>query len=150
MQHAIESQPAMQVLMLGLGSEILAVDAGMVREIIDPVPATRVAGARSFLPSIINVRGNIIPQADLRVRFGMPPSEDTGDTRIVVLELELEGDPVVVGIIADKVYEVTEISAAETQATPKVGVQWRPEFVRCMAKWRDQFVIVPDLERILN
>jgi purine-binding chemotaxis protein CheW len=61
---------AMQVVMVGLGDEKFALDAGLVREIIDPIPATRVAGARSFVPSVINVRGNVIPLADLRIRFG--------------------------------------------------------------------------------
>jgi purine-binding chemotaxis protein CheW len=139
-----------QVLMIGVGGEIFAIDAGCVREIIDPVPTTRVAGARAHLPCVINVRGNVIPLADLRVRFAMPRQEATGDTRIVVLEVEIDGDPVTVGMIADKVHEVTEISRAETQPTPRVGMSWRPEFIRFITKWKDEFVIAPDLERILS
>jgi purine-binding chemotaxis protein CheW len=81
---------AMQVVMIGLGEEKFALDAGQVREIIDPVPVTKVAGARSFVPSVINVRGNVIPLADLRIRFGMPQLADTADTRIVVIEIELD------------------------------------------------------------
>jgi purine-binding chemotaxis protein CheW len=96
------------------------------------------------------VRGNVIPIADLRIRFGMPERSDTSDTRIVVLEIELDGDPVTVGIIADKVYEVTEISCANPQPTPRVGMQLRPEFVRFIAKWNEEFVTVPDLERIFH
>ncbi len=79
---------AMQVVMIGLGEEKFALDAGLVREIIDPVPVTKVAGARAFVPSVINVRGNVIPLADLRIRFGMPQLDDSADTRIVVIELE--------------------------------------------------------------
>jgi purine-binding chemotaxis protein CheW len=139
-----------QVLMIGLGNEIFAIEAGMVSEIIDPVPATRVAGARTFLPALINVRGNVIPLADLRLRFGMPKRAATADTRIVVVEIEIEGDPVALGIIADKVYEVTEISTVGTQQTPRLGSHWRPEFIRFVTKWNDEFVIVPDFEKILN
>lgn len=139
-----------QVLMIGVGGEIFAIDAGCVREIIDPVPTTRVAGARAYLPCVINVRGNVIPLADLRVRFAMPHLEASGDTRIVVLDIELDGDPVTVGMIADKVHEVTEISRGQTQPTPRVGMNWRPEFIRFITKWKNEFVIVPDLERILS
>ncbi|MGJ4993090.1 chemotaxis protein CheW [Bradyrhizobium sp. HKCCYLS3077] len=141
---------AVQVVMIGLGDEKFALDAAIVREIIDPVPATQVAGARPFVPSIINVRGNIVPLADLRLRFGMPVTEVSGDTRIVVIEVPVEDEPVMVGVIADKVYEVTEIFHADTQQTPRVGVNWKPEFIRCITKWRDEFVIVPNMERILN
>lgn len=141
---------AMQVVMIGLGEEKFALDAGLVREIIDPVPVTRVAGARAFVPSVINVRGNVIPLADLRIRFGMPQLEDSADTRIVVIEIELDNEPVLVGVTADKVYEVTEISQTDVQQTPRVGMHWKPEFIRFIAKWREEFVIVPNMERILN
>ncbi|MDA9487995.1 chemotaxis protein CheW [Bradyrhizobium sp. CCBAU 11361] len=141
---------AMQVVMIGLGEEKFALDAGLVREIIDPVPVTKVAGARAFVPSVINVRGNVIPLADLRIRFGMPQLDNSADTRIVVIELELDGEPVLVGVTADKVYEVTEISQTDVQQTPRVGMHWKPEFIRFIAKWREEFIIVPNMERILN
>jgi purine-binding chemotaxis protein CheW len=141
---------AIQVVMIGLGDEKFALDAGMVREIIDPVPVTRVAGAKAFVPSVINVRGNVIPLADLRIRFGMPVTENSAETRIVVVELNIDGEPVLVGITADKVYEVSEISRTNVQQTPRVGMHWRPEFIRFITKWREEFVIVPNMERILN
>ncbi|MBR0954337.1 chemotaxis protein CheW [Bradyrhizobium canariense] len=150
MQTGEHQTGAMQVVMIGLGEEKFALDAGLVREIIDPVPVTKVAGARSFVPSVINVRGNVIPLADLRIRFGMPQLDDSADTRIVVIELELDGEPVLVGLTADKVYEVTEISQTDVQQTPRVGMHWKPEFIRFIAKWREEFVIVPNMERILN
>ena len=141
---------AIQVVMIGLGDEKFALDAGLVREIIDPVPVTRVAGAKSFVPSVINVRGNVIPLADLRIRFGMPVSDDSADTRIVVIEVEIDNEPVMVGLTADKVYEVTEILHVDVQPTPRVGMHWKPEFIRFITKWREEFVIVPNMERILN
>jgi purine-binding chemotaxis protein CheW len=149
-QGAASSDGAMQVVMIGLGDEKFALDAGMVREIIDPVPVTRVAGAKAFVPSVINVRGNVIPLADLRIRFGMPVTENSADTRIVVVELAIDGEPVLAGITADKVYEVSEISRTSVQQTPRVGMHWRPEFIRFITKWREEFVIVPNMERILN
>ncbi|MEZ2144617.1 chemotaxis protein CheW [Bradyrhizobium sp. DN5] len=141
---------AMQVVMIGLGEEKFALDAGLVREIIDPIPATKVAGARAFVGSVINVRGNVIPLADLRIRFGMPLVENSADTRIVVIEIEIDNEPVLVGVTADKVYEVTDISQAHVQQTPRVGMHWKPEFIRFITKWREEFVIVPNMERILN
>lgn len=140
----------LQVLMVGLGNEIFAVETDMVREIIDPVPVTRVAGARAFLPALINVRGNVIPLADLRIRFGMPQTDATADTRIVVVEVEIDGDPVTLGMLADKVYEVTEVSTKNAQQTPRLGSHWRPEFIRFITKWNDEFVIVPEMSRILG
>ncbi|WP_257170205.1 chemotaxis protein CheW [Bradyrhizobium sp. SRS-191] len=148
--HAADDGQTIQVVMIGLGDEKFALDAAIVREIIDPVPATKVAGAKPFVHSIINVRGNIVPLADLRLRFGMPLTEASTDTRVVVIEIPIDNEPVFVGLTADKVYEVTEISRSDTQQTPRVGVSWKPEFIRFIAKWRDEFVIVPNMERILH
>lgn len=148
--NAVHQDGSIQVVMIGLGEEKFALDAGMVREIIDPVPATNVAGAKSFVPSVINVRGNVIPLADLRIRLGMPVTEATADTRIVVIEIDIDNEPVLVGLTADRVYEVTEISRSDVQPTPRVGMHLKPEFLRFITKWREEFVIVPNMERILN
>ena len=91
-----------------------------------------------------------IAVADLRIRFGMPMTGDTTDTRIVVIEISIDNEPVLVGLTADKVFEVTEISQTDVQQTPRVGMHWKPEYIRFITKWREEFVIVPNMERILN
>lgn len=145
------SSHALEVLTLGLGDEVFAVEAGHVREILDLVPVTAVPNAKPFARGLINVRGNIVPLADLRVVFGMDTAAGpTPDTRIVVLEVVLDGEPAIVGILADKVYEVTEIAASALEATPRIGMRWRPEFIRGIGKRADGFVILPDLGRVLS
>ena len=139
-----------QVVMFRIGTESFALEAGMVREIIDPIPATRVAGARAHVDRIVNVRGNVVPLADIRGRFGMPAAADSPDTRFLVLEVAVAGDPVVVALVADKVFAVTEVDPADCEAVPPVGTTWRPEYIRAIVKAGDDFIIVPDLEQILN
>ena len=139
-----------QVLMLGLAGEMFALDARQVREILDPIPVTRVPGAQPYVASVLNVRGKVIPLADLRVRFGMPPASITPDSRFIVLEIELAGEPTTIGIVADKVYEVTDLDTSTLQKAPPIGMRWRPEFIAAIAKWKDEFIIVPNMKQILN
>jgi purine-binding chemotaxis protein CheW len=141
---------ALEVLTLELEGEIFAVEALHVREILDLVPITDVPGGPPFVSGLINVRGKVVPLADLRVRFGMEQKPPTVDTRIVVLELELDGEPVIVGIRADKVHEVVEVAASDLQEAPKVGMRWRPEFVRCIGKRGDDFMVVLDIARVFS
>lgn len=140
----------LQVLMLGIGDETLAIETRAVREIIDPVPTTPVPGARPFVPGLVNVRGNIIPLVDLHIRFGLTRTADTKDTRIVVLQTMLGDDEVVLGVVADRVHEVTTLSITSSQQTPRLGARWRPELIRFVAKWNDDFVVVPDLEALFT
>ena len=144
-----EIEDGAQVLMLGLAGEVLAIDARQVREILDPIPVTRVPGAKPYLASLLNVRGKIIPLADLRLRFGAPPAPITPETRFVVIEIDLDGDLTTIGVIADKVYEVTELDGSTRQKTPPVGMHWRPEFLAGIAKWKDEFIVLPDMTKIL-
>lgn len=152
MMASVSGQSTTRVVMLGLGDELFAVDAAAVREILDPVPVTRVPGARDFAPGVINVRGSVIPLADLRVRFGMTAAAATADTRFLVLEIAMEGDPspMVAGIVADKVYEVTEIEIPSPDATPRVGMSWPADMVAGIALWKGDFVVVPNFTAILN
>jgi purine-binding chemotaxis protein CheW len=144
------SSDATDVLTLGIGGETFAIEATAVREILDMVPVTAVPGARPFVGGVVNVRGRIVPLADLRLRFGMPVTPPTADTRIIVLELDLEGEALPVGILADRVHEVTQIVPAEMEAAPRIGMRWRPEFIRGVGMHGDRLVVLPDLSRILH
>src|SRR6185312_9087632 len=83
-------------------------------------------------------------------KFGMPQKPTTIDTRIVVIEVEIDGDATTVGLLADKVYEITEIAAAALAETPRIGMRWRPEFIRCIGKRGSDFVVVLDIARMLS
>jgi two-component system chemotaxis sensor kinase CheA len=106
---------------LRLQDEMFAIAAGGVREILDLVPITDVPNAPPFAAGLINVRGSVVPLTDPRVMFGMDRSPPDADTRIVVMEVAIEGEPTIVGILAHKVHDVTEIEAAAIQEAPRHG-----------------------------
>jgi len=140
---------ALQVLTFDLQGETFALDAGVVREVIDLAPETRVPGAAPFVDAVINFRGRVIPLADLRMAFGMKRGEPTVDSRIVVIEFETKGgDATLVGLRADKVHEVTLLPLADTEGPPTVGLRWRTDFIRCLAKRGGELVVVPDLAQV--
>ncbi|MGV3574079.1 MAG: chemotaxis protein CheW [Devosia sp.] len=145
-----ENQEYMTALTIRLEDELFAVEASRVREILDLVPITEVPSARAFVGGLINVRGRVVPLADLRVMFGMERPEPDEDTRIVVMEVDIDGEPTIAGILADKVHDVTDIEAASIEEAPKVGMRWRPEFVKGIGKRNGGFIIIPDMERIFE
>ena len=141
---------AMTALTIRLDDELFAVEAGRVREILDLVPITEVPNAPEFVGGLINVRGRVVPLADLRVMFGMNRAEPDEDTRIVVMEVDMDGEPTIVGILADKVHDVTDIEAASIEDAPRVGMRWRPEFIKGIGKRNGGFIIIPNMERIFE
>jgi purine-binding chemotaxis protein CheW len=141
---------ALQVLTLALHGETFALDALQVREILDPVPVTEVPGAPRALGGLINVRGKVVPLLDLCLKLGMPPSPTTIDTRFIVVDVPVGGSPTIVGVRADRVYDMTELAAEAQEDAPKIGTRVRSSFVRCIGKRAREFLIVLDLEAILR
>ncbi|KPH66300.1 MULTISPECIES: chemotaxis protein CheW [Novosphingobium] len=140
----------LEVLTFNLGEETFALEATLVREILDLLPETRVPGAAPLLGSVVNFRGKIIPIADLRLAFAMPAAEATVDSRIVVIETEAEGETFQIGIRTDKVHEVTTLRQSASESPPAVGLRWRRDFVRELVRRQDGVVVLPDLAAIFR
>jgi purine-binding chemotaxis protein CheW len=149
MKTSTMDQP-LEVLTMDLQGQIFALEAAQVREILDLVPVTEVPGSQPFINGLINVRGKVVPVADLRLKFGMEQTPDTIDTRIVVMEIEIDRIPTIVGIRADKVHEVTELAPSALADVPRVGMRWRPDYIRFIGKRGTDFIVIPDMVRILS
>lgn len=135
----------LEVLTFGLGGETFALEAGIVREILDMMPVTMVPGADPLAASVINFRGRIVPLADLRGSFGMEAHANTADSRIIVIELDVNGDPFLIGLTADRVNEVTVLHASDAEDVPVIGMRWPRENVRCLVRREGDVVVLPDL-----
>ncbi|GGL11046.1 chemotaxis protein CheW [Caulobacter rhizosphaerae] len=139
---------AIEALTFDLRGETFALEASLVREVLDLLPETGVPGAPPFVGAVINFRGRVIPLVDLRLAFDMDAAEPTIDSRIVVIEHELDGEPALIGLRADKVHEVTTIDRAVTEEVPRVGLRWRSDFIRLLARRDGDVIVIPDLEQI--
>jgi purine-binding chemotaxis protein CheW len=99
---------------------------------------------------VVNVRGKAIPVVDLRLRFGLAKTTDTVHSRIVVMELELDGEPTVLGGIADSVHEVIELEPAAINDPPRIAMRWRTEFIQGMGRRGDEFIIILDVNAVFS
>ena len=122
----------------------------LLREILEMVPVPRVPQAGTFATGLINVRGVVVPLADLRVALRIPRSTATEDTRILVLDVRTEDGKATVAILADQVDEVTSMNTAEIGDVPPVGSPWPPEFVLGVGQLKGDFVTFPDLDSIFK
>ena len=110
-----------QYITFKLGDELFAINVAQVREVLELPLITKVPTAPGYMRGVVNVRGKAIPVVDLRLKFGLPSTPDTINSRIVVLELELDGETTVVGGIADSVHEVIELEADQINPPPRIA-----------------------------
>jgi purine-binding chemotaxis protein CheW len=139
---------AAQYVTLGIDREIFAVPVDAVQEILDMREVTHLPHAPAYLLGIIDVRGRSVPVIDLRLKLGLPSVPATTDTRILVLDVSIEDRAAVVGLVADQVFEVTGLDAAQVEAPPDIGVRWRSDYIAGVGRRREAFVIVFDVARL--
>jgi purine-binding chemotaxis protein CheW len=131
-----------------LGDELFAIPVVRVREVLDLTTVTRVPTAPPYMRGVVNVRGSAIPVVDLRRKFGLTPIDDTVHTRIVVLELDIDGEEVVVGGLADAVDEVLELDSDGLAPPPRLATRWRADLIAGLGTKAEQFILVLDIARV--
>jgi purine-binding chemotaxis protein CheW len=133
-----------------LGEELFAIEVEHVCEVLEMAPIARVPTAPNYMRGLINVRGKAIPVVDLRLKFGLPSTPDTLETRIILIELDLDGQPSVVGGIADSVNEVIELEASQIHPPPRIGMRWRSELINGMGQRADNFIILLNIDAVFS
>jgi len=149
MDNNIETN-TVQFVTLGIDHEVFAVPVDTVVEILDMRPMFRLPEAPPYLAGLIDVRGRSVPVIDLRVKLGLPATAATETTRILVLEITIEGRPLALGLIADRVFEVMALDVRQVEAPPDIGVKWRSDYISGVGRRAGGFVIIFDLPRLFS
>ncbi len=139
-----------QYLTFKLSDEVFAVDVAEVREILDFTTVTKVPQTPEFMRGVINLRGSVVPVVDMRLKFGLAMTEKTVNTCVIVMEMELEGEAVIVGALADSVQEVLELEPEQIEPAPRIGTKLNTEFIRGMGKRDEHFIIILDIEKVFT
>ncbi len=139
-----------QYLTFKLDEEIYALDITQVREVLDFSDVTKVPRMPEFMRGVINLRGGVVPVADLRLKFGMSMTEKTVDTCIIIMEITLDGETTLLGALADSVQEVLTLESGQIESPPKIGTKLNTEFIRGMGKKNDEFIIILDIDRVFS
>ena len=139
-----------QYLTFHLAGEEYAVGILQVKEIIAYGTLTTVPQTPPSIRGVINLRGSVVPVVDLALKFGLSASAVTNRTCIVIVEVNLDGEPTVMGIVADSVSQVVELSADDILPAPSFGTQVRMNFLQGMGKAGARFVLVLNIDKVLS
>jgi purine-binding chemotaxis protein CheW len=139
-----------QYLTFIIRGEEHAVPILRVKEIIEFETVTGVPGTPPWVRGVINLRGAILPVVDLAAKFGHPPSPVIKTTCTVVVETELRGEMISVGVMADAVSEVLDLSSDQIEPPPSFGTQIRVDYLLGMGKLERKLVLILDIDRLLS
>ena len=136
-----------QLVVFRLAEDVYGVDIKAVREIIRMQEITPVPNAPDFIVGVTNLRGKICPVMDMRRRFELPAARKTGDSRIVVLEIDGED----VGMLVDGVAEVLRLRQGSIEPPPLRDVlRAGNDVVEGIANLNGRLIVVFNAQRILS
>ncbi len=138
--------PMLQWVTFRLDNETYGINVMQVQEVLRYTEIAPVPGAPSYVLGIINLRGNVVTVIDTRERFGLPPTEITDNTRIVIIE----ADEQVIGILVDAVAEVVYLRQSEIETTPNVGNDESAKFIQGVCHKNNELLILVELEKMMT
>jgi len=140
------NQAGREFLSFVLGDAQYCIDILKVQEIRTYEAPTRIANTPAFIKGVMNLRGNIVPIIDLRVKFGLP--EQRYDTQTVVIVLNVAKRTV--GVVVDGVSDVIAIPQQEIKPPPELGGALDTQYLQGLATVNGQMLILIDIERLMT
>lgn len=133
-----------------LGEEYFAVNVDQVIEILEVPAITKIPRAPGYMAGVINLRGNVLPLIDTRIKFNMDPIQMTVNTCVVVIEINVEGESLQIGTLVDEVLEVLEIDKNQIQPSPSIEAQYKLDFIEGMFRKDEDFIMLLNLGAVFS
>lgn len=128
-----------------LGDEVYGVGIGYVTEIVGIQNITEVPDMPDFVKGVVNLRGQVIPVVDMRLKFGMEDKEYDERTCIVVVNI----NEIQLGLVVDTVSEVMTIEKDLISPPPKVARVRSSQYIKGLGKINGEVKILLDGEKLL-
>lgn len=127
-----------------------AVPVQIVREFLEVQDFTDIPEAPPHVLGLITVRDENIAVVDLALKLGMPRTDHTAETRIIVMEIPNEAGFSVIGAMVDSVVDVCVPEEVESRDIPDLGGKMRPDYIERLARYDDKTVMVLDACKIFS
>ncbi len=133
-----------------VGGESFAANVNKVLNIVEITKITKVPQAPDYMLGVINLRGAILPVIDSRIKFGMPVTEITKNSFIIVMQVAMSNKIVDIGILVDSVNEVLEIDVKDILPPPNVGNKYKTDYISGVINVNEEFVMVLDIQEVFS
>lgn len=146
--HDDQDQGGTQYLTFLLNQEQYGLSILQVQEIRGWESVTRVPNSPDFVKGVVNLRGNIVPVFDLRLRFGLPSVPYTKETVVIVVRAGRENSKRSMGLVVDAVSDVLVVRDEAISATPEFGAGVPTENIKGLVSDGGNMVMLLDLDSL--
>ncbi|MEM7447972.1 MAG: chemotaxis protein CheW [Myxococcota bacterium] len=133
-----------------LGSQEYGLDILRVQEIRQWSPVTIIPNTPDHVRGVINIRGEIVPIIDPRVRFGMEVVEKKMTTVIIIVKTNAGAKTRLVGIVVDAVSDVLNIGQDDTSGAEDPMVKYGSEFSSSILTSGESVIVVLNIDALIG
>ncbi len=137
---------AREILVFALGNEEYGIDILKVQEIRGYDAVTSIANVPAFIKGVINLRGNIVPIVDLRIKFGLGNIMYDHFTVVIILNVANR----TVGIVVDGVSDVLTLAANHVKPAPEFGAVLDTAYIQGLGTLEERMIILVDIEKLMT
>ncbi|PHM17430.1 MAG: chemotaxis protein CheW [Sulfuricurvum sp. PD_MW2] len=137
-----------QMLTFKLGDETYGIQISKVREILTYPVVTPIPDASRWVKGVINLRGEVAPIIDLRVRFNTN-DDPIYTNRTIVIAVKTQ-DMRMIGLVVDEVSDMENVELDRLYPAPDMGTSIAPEYLKGLFKKEDKMIVILDIDRILD
>ena len=124
--------------------ELYGIEIKYVTQIVGIQRITVMPEMPHFMKGIINLRGQIIPVIDMRIRFGKPEKEYDDRTCVIIIDF----DKLRLGLITDSVSEVMTILDSNIEPLPSFSVS--KGYIKGIGKVANNVVLLVNCDKLLS
>jgi purine-binding chemotaxis protein CheW len=137
-----------QLLTFLIGEDEYGISILRVREIAEYRTLTPVPMTPSWMRGVMNLRGTVVPVVDLAARLGLEKTHISRRTCLVIVEMDVDGEKVVIAVMVDGVSRVVDVSQSEFQEPPPFGLGI--DFVPGLVRVDERLIVLLDLTAVLS
>lgn len=145
-QDISEANCSGEFLTFALADEFYAIDIMLVKEIRGYEKVTKIANAPDFVKGVINLRGDIVPIIDLRLKFNVGAATYNEFTIVIVLQIATR----VVGIVVDAVSDVVKLDSLQIRPAPEFGVAFDSKYLYGLAPVEEHMLILLNIGALIS
>lgn len=137
-----------QLLTFKLGTETYGIQINKVREILTYPIVTPIPDASHWVKGVINLRGEVAPVIDLRIRFNIDV-DPIYTQRTIVIAVKTQ-DNRMIGLVVDEVSDMENVDLERLYPAPDMGASISPEYLKGLFKKDEKMIVILDIDRILD
>lgn len=135
-------------LIFNIGIINLAFPISRVHEIVKMKPIKKLPYMPGYYNGVVNLRNNVLPVIDTRIKFGLYSKDVDENTYIIVLTKDIDNQLLKIGALTDNTPTIKSFSTEKIKPYPSLGTGFDPSYIDGMINFEGEFFLIVNIDNV--